>query len=225
MEKNRENMPKIAHPYNVHNRIFMVTMNTWQHPGRAVILASKSPRRKAIMAQMGFIFKTVAPAQIDEAAYINTEALPASLKKLAKAKADSVAAAYPQALVLGADTVVVQGRRTLGKPANRAEARAMLTALSGSRHVVVTGIALVCKARAFSAAASACTDVFFRKIDIDEIEPYLALDEYRDKAGSYAIQGRAMAFVDRISGCYYNVVGLPVAKVIGLFEGYVRSLE
>jgi len=198
-------------------------MINWKHPGRAIILASKSPRRKAILAQMGFTFKVVAPPAINEESYIDANSLPASLARLAKAKALAVAEMYPGSLVLGADTVVVQGTMVLGKPASRENARAMLNALSGSRHRVHTGVALVCKACAFSATASACTDVFFRKAGIDEIEAYLALDEHRDKAGSYAIQGRAMAFVERINGCYYNVVGLPVAKTIGLFRRYVRT--
>jgi len=198
-------------------------MINWKRPGRAVILASKSPRRKAILAQMGFTFKVVAPPAINEEAYIEANHLPASLKRLAKAKALAVAEEYPEALVLGADTVVVQRKHVLGKPASREKARAMLKALSGSRHRVYSGVALVCKACAFSATASVCTDVFFRKTGIDETETYLAFDEYRDKAGAYAIQGRAMAFVERIRGCYYNVVGLPVAKTISLFRKYVRT--
>jgi septum formation protein len=200
-------------------------MNSWHHPGRPVILASRSPRRKAILSQMGFTFTTVDPAPIDENAYIDAGNLPLSLRRLAKAKADPVAAAHPRALVLGADTVVAQGKRVFGKPADRNEAKEMLSALSGSRHRVYTGVALVCKARAFSATASCCTDVFFRKLNVDEIEAYLALDEYRDKAGSYAIQGSAMVFIEKIHGCYYNVVGLPVAGTIGLFNRYVRSPE
>jgi len=172
---------------------------------------------------MGFTFKTVNPAPIDENAYIDSGNLPASLRRLAKAKADSVAAAHPQALVLGADTVVVRENKVLGKPADRKKAYTMLKALSGSRHRVYTGIALVCKTCSFSATALACTDVFFRKLQIDEIEQYLSLDEGLDKAGSYAIQGRAMVFIDRLCGCYYNVVGLPVARTIGLFKKYVLT--
>ena len=198
-------------------------MINWKHPGRMVILASKSPRRKAILALMGLTFKVVAPPAIDEEAYIDADHLPASLERLAKAKALAVAESYPAALVLGADTVVVQGKHVLGKPASRKKARAMLKALSGSRHRVYTGVALICKTRAFSATASVCTDVFFRKTGIDEIEAYLSLGEYRDKAGSYAIQGNAMAFGERINGCYYNVVGLPVAKTIGLFRKYIQT--
>jgi septum formation protein len=174
------------------------------------------------MAQMGFTFETIAPPPIDEASFIDAGDLAASLKKLAKAKADAVAADRSGALVLGADTVVVQGDNVLGKPKNRDEARTMLSALSNTRHTVMTGVALVCRERSFSAAAVACTDVFFRSNTIDEIEAYLEQDEYRDKAGAYAIQGRGMMFVDKINGCYYNVVGLPVSETIGVFTAFVR---
>lgn len=199
-------------------------MITWQHPGRHIILASQSPRRKEILAQMGFTFETIAPTPIDETAFIDASRLSVSLRNLAKAKALSVADRNPEALVLGADTVVVQGKKVLGKPADRNEARRMLKALANSRHRVYTGVALVCKERAFSATAAACTYVFFRTMPIDEIEAYLALGEYRDKAGAYAIQGHAMAFVEKIIGCYYNVIGLPVAVTIGLFKRHIRSL-
>jgi septum formation protein len=199
-------------------------MISWQHPGRPIILASQSPRRKEILAQMGFSFKTIVPPPIDEAAFLDAGDLPASLRKLAKAKAMAVAGQHPEALVLGADTVVVKGKKILGKPKNRDEALDMLVALAGSRHRVYTGVALTCKGCIFSTTAMACTDVFFRKVPIDEIEAYLACGEYRDKAGAYAIQGRAMTFVEKISGCYYNVVGLPVSETIGMFVKYVRSL-
>jgi len=199
-------------------------MITWQHPGRPIILASQSPRRKAILAQMGFTFKTIVPPPIDEEAFLDAGDLPASLRKLAKAKAMAVAGNYPEALVLGADTVVVKGKKILGKPANRREALAMLVSLAGSRHRVYTGVALACSSSAFSITAVACTDVFFRKVTIDEIEAYLACGEYRDKAGAYAIQGWAMTFVEKIYGCYYNVVGLPVSETIGMFKKYITSL-
>lgn len=198
-------------------------MISWQQPGRPVILASQSPRRKTILAQMGFTFKTIVPPPIDEAAFLDAGDLPASLQGLAKAKAMAVAERCASALVLGADTVVVRGKRILGKPANRDEARAMLGALAGSRHRVYTGVALVCKDFAFSATAMACTDVFFRQVPVDEIEAYLAFGEYRGKAGAYAIQGRAMTFVEKINGCYYNVVGLPVSETVALFKRYIGS--
>ena len=199
-------------------------MITWKHPGRPIILASQSPRRKVILAQMGFTFKTIAPPPIDEEAFLDAGDLRASLQGLAQAKAMAVAGNYPEALVLGADTVVVKGKKILGKPANRKEALAMLVALAGTRHRVYTGVALACSNGAFSITAMACTDVFFRKVTIDEIEAYLACGEYRDKAGAYAIQGRAMTFVEKINGCYYNVVGLPVSETIGMFKKYINSL-
>ena len=200
-------------------------MISWNHPGRPVILASVSPRRKRILAQMGFRFTVEAPGPFDEEAHLDAGNLASSLRRLANIKACSVAALHPQALVLGADTVVVKGKKVFGKPVGREDARAMLRSLSGSRHRVLTGVALVCASAAFSATASAVTDVFFRRLGVDEIEEYLALDEHCDKAGAYAIQGRAMIFVERINGCYYNVVGLPVDATAALFRRYVLSLE
>jgi septum formation protein len=191
-------------------------MLTWQNPGRPVILASQSPRRKEILAQMGLLFQVIAPASMDEASYIDPDNLGDSLQALALAKAQSVAKGHPVALVLGADTVVVKGDRVLGKPATRAEARSMIERLSDSPHQVMTGVAIICGIDSFTASAVACTDVFFRKLSGKEIDEYLEHDEYRDKAGAYAIQGRAMVFVEKIAGCYYNVVGLPVAETIKL---------
>jgi septum formation protein len=198
-------------------------MITWQQPGRPVLLASQSPRRKEILHLMGVSFETSVTAPIDESALINPDSLPLSLQDLAASKARPISERYPQALVLGADTVVVKDRRVLGKPANREEARDMLRMLSGSKHVVMTAVALLCAAGSFKRTALACTDVFFRTISDDEIAAYLESDEYRDKAGAYAIQGRAMIFVDKINGCYYNVVGLPVAETIKVFCDYIHS--
>ena len=121
--------------------------------------------------------------------------------------------------------VVVKDDRVLGKPANRAEAGTMLEMLSGTRHQVLTGVALICRCESFIASVVACTDVFFRTITGEEIDEYLCHDEYRDKAGAYAIQGRAMIFVERIAGCYYNVVGLPVSETISLLSTRLRGRE
>ena len=200
-------------------------MLTWQNPGRPLVLASQSPRRKEILTNMGLTFTTVAPAELDEASYIDARNLGASLESLALAKAQTVASRNPGALVLGADTVVVKDDQVLGKPADRAEAAAMLKTLSGACHQVLTGVALVCRCESFIASAVACTDVFFRTIPGAEIDDYLCHDEYRDKAGAYAIQGRAMIFVERIAGCYYNVVGLPVSETISLLSARLRGRE
>jgi septum formation protein len=198
-------------------------MLTWQNPGKPLILASQSPRRREILENMGLAFTAVPPAALDEGAFINHADLRASLEKLARAKAESVADRHSEALVLGADTVVVKDSHVLGKPADSAEAGSMLKILSGSCHQVLTGVALVCRRESFIASVVACTDVFFRKISDAEIEEYLDYGEYCDKAGAYAIQGRAMIFIERIAGCYYNVVGLPVAETIALLSAYTRS--
>jgi septum formation protein len=200
-------------------------MLTWQNPGRPLILASQSPRRKEILTNMGLKFTIVSPAAIDENAFIDRKDLRASLERLARAKAESVADAHPGALVLGADTVVVKDDHVLGKPANRTEAGTMLELLSGARHQVLTGVALVCRSESFIASVVACTDVFFRTITGEEIDAYLCHGEYRDKAGAYAIQGRAMIFIERIAGCYYNVVGLPVSETISLLSAHLRGRE
>jgi septum formation protein len=172
---------------------------------------------------MGFAFETSVSAPIDEATFIDTANLGTSLQALAIAKAQPVAARYPEALVLGADTVVVKEGKVLGKPGGREEAHAMLRTLSGSPHRVMTAVALLCKSCVFQRTVAAATDVFFRSISDDEIEAYLEHDEYRDKAGAYAIQDRAMIFVNKINGCYYNVVGLPVAETIMVFDDYIHS--
>lgn len=198
-------------------------MITWQQPGRPLLLASQSPRRKQILAQMGFAFDTVLPDAINEAAFLDPLNIKRSLRKLAAAKAATVADRHPGSLVLGADTIVVKDRMVLGKPKDPADAADMLSMLSGSKHRVMTGIALVCRERSFLTIAVASTDVFFRKITKNEIDDYLKSNEYRDKAGAYAIQGKALIFISRINGCYYNVVGLPVFETISLFEKFTTS--
>jgi septum formation protein len=198
-------------------------MNSWQQPGTPLILASQSPRRRQILTQMGFTFDTLRPGTIDEASFIEPLNLEESLQKLAMAKASTVADRFPGSLVLGADTIVVKGTSVLGKPAHAAEAAEMLRSLSGSKHRVITGVALVCREQSFLTTAVAATDVFFREITKDEIDDYLKNDEYSDKAGAYAIQGRALIFISGINGCYYNVVGLPVSETISLFRNYASS--
>jgi septum formation protein len=174
---------------------------------------------------MGLTFTAISPAVINEDSFIDSADLHGSLKRLACAKARTVADTRPDALIIGADTLVVKDHHILGKPRDRGDARGMLEILSGSSHQVLTGVALVCGADFFSASAVACTDVFFRTITGAEIEAYLLHDEFRDKAGAYAIQGRAMIFIDRIAGCYYNVVGLPVSETITLLSAWMKGLK
>jgi len=188
---------------------------------RPFILASCSPRRREILTLMGIRFQSVEPEVADESSYIEPDDLDNSLCRLAVAKAESIAKKRPDALVLGADTVVVKSARIMGKPSGRNEAAEMLRLLSGSEHTVITAAALLCEEAKFCESAVCRTAVKFRKLSEDEINAYLALPEYKDKAGSYAIQGRAMTFVDKIEGCYYNVVGLPVTATLSLIKQFV----
>lgn len=192
----------------------------WRNPDRRVILASQSPRRREILSALGFCFEVVPPSVENEAAFFSGRALDKGLSALAEAKAQSVSLSRPESLVLGADTVVSIDGAVIGKPKTQSEAAAMLGRLSGRRHAVLTSVALLCGECGFAAGAVETTAVQFRSLAQWEIDEYLDLGEYCDKAGAYAIQGSAMAFVDRIDGCYYNVVGLPVRKTIDLFAAY-----
>jgi septum formation protein len=188
-------------------------------------LASRSPRRSALLRQMGFSFESIRPAVADEEKFLDTKALRSSLQDLAFAKAQSVSVGRRGALVLGADTIVVSGKKVLGKPETKAQAFEMLKRLSGSSHSVFTAVALVCEEAGFARSAIEETIVFFRDIPDPEIAEYIDSREYRDKAGAYGIQGKALIFVSKIEGCFYNVVGLPVFKTISLFNAYMTRKE
>ena len=200
-------------------------MIKWQNPDRPIILASASPRRKQILEMMGFSFETIIPESFNESEYLDQNDLQGSIQKLALIKAKLVAKNYPRALVLGADTIVVKNHTILGKPLNRDNASDTLKFLSNSSHTVITGVALHCSNDNFSQTAVDCTDVYFRNISDNEIDHYLSFDEYKDKAGSYAIQGQGMIFIEKISGCYYNVVGLPITSTINLFNDFIARKE
>lgn len=200
-------------------------MIDWQIQNRRVILASGSPRRKMILEQMGLTITVEKPHLINEVEYITIDDLDGSIQKLALLKASEVAKSNPDALVIGADTIVVRGKRVLGKPTGIDDAREMLRFLSGTVHTVMTGVALRCESLNFAKTTVESTDVYFRDIQECEIDHYLSNDEYVDKAGSYAVQGRAMIFIDKIAGCYYNVVGLPVSGTINLLKTFVVRKE
>jgi septum formation protein len=151
----------------------------------------------------------VRAAQVDETPLPN-ESPEAYVQRLAEAKAKAVSAA-PEEIVLGADTTVVVDGQMLAKPSDAADARRMLAALSGRRHRVLTGICL--RRAAHTVRDCASTDVWFAPMTPAEIDAYAATSEPLDKAGAYAIQGLASKFIERIDGCYFNVVGLPVALV------------
>jgi septum formation protein len=173
-----------------------------------LILASASPRRHELLLAAGMPH-IVRPTGIPEQRLPNEPPLD-FVRRIAEAKARS-AARTPADIVLGADTIVCLGGEVLGKPACDADAARMLRLLSGRDHWVYTGVFLLSAARHISDVAA--TRVSFIQLSDDEIEEYTQSGEPRDKAGAYAIQGRASKFVSSIEGCYHNVVGLPVSLV------------
>ena len=186
-------------------------------PSRALVLASASPRRIELLAQVGITPDRIVPADIDETP-LKGETPPRLAERLARTKAETVAAHETDALVLAADTVVAVGRRLLEKPADEDEARRFLGLLSGRNHRVFTGVAL--KAPGHDAAVRVVeTRVAIKPLSDDEIDGYLATGDWRGKAGGYAIQGPAGAFVRRIVGSHPGVMGLPVYETVQLLRG------
>ena len=179
-----------------------------------LVLASRSPRRAELLTQAGYEF-VVMPADVDESARVGES--PMNLvKRLARKKVAVVAELRPEAVVLGADTVVVDREVMLGKPIDESDAAAMLRRLSGRTHEVLTGVALAAAGQYWDDVMS--TQVMFRELDDDDISWYLASGEMFGKAGGYAIQGLASRFVTRIEGSYTNVVGLPISVVDNLLQ-------
>jgi septum formation protein len=175
-----------------------------------LVLASASPRRAELLRAAGIPFE-VAVADVDERQVPGEEA-ESYVRRLAVAKAASVAAAHPGRAVLGADTTVVVDGDVLGKPQDAPDAAALLRRLSGRSHLVLTGVCLI-DAAGGAQTAVASTRVHFRQLSDADIQEYVASGEPMDKAGAYAIQGGAGGFVTRIDGDYDNVVGLPVALI------------
>lgn len=184
--------------------------------GPRLILASASPRRVELLAGIGVIPDLIIPAEVDESP-LKGELPRATAQRLAVLKASHVGREHPDALVLGADTVVALGRRSLPKAGDAEEARRFLRMLSGRRHRVHGGVALIHGDRVLSRLVT--TVVSFKRLNPDEVDAYVACGEWHDKAGAYGIQGRAAAFVPRINGSYSNVVGLPLFETRALLEG------
>lgn len=178
-----------------------------------LILASGSPRRRAFLESLGLHFE-VAPAELDETP-LPAEEPRAYVRRLAAQKAEAVGIRFPQAAVLAADTTVVLEDEVLGKPQDASEARRMLQRLSGRSHRVLTGVALGGAARGSVVVE---TEVRFRVLEEAQLRWYVASGEPMDKAGAYAIQGLGGAFVERITGSYSNVVGLPLVETLALLE-------
>lgn len=185
-----------------------------------LVLASESPRRAEILRQAGIPFE-VRAAPVDETPLAG-EHPEDYVRRLAERKALAVPAADDE-IVLGADTTVVIDGEMLGKPADAADARRMLAALAGRAHEVLTGVAL--RQGQSVTRDWASTRVSFAPMSESEIEDYVASGEPMDKAGAYAIQGLASKFIERIEGCYFNVVGLPVAMVYRKLSGISAQLS
>lgn len=179
----------------------------------ALVLASASPRRSAVLEQLGLPFRTVPPDVSEELG--RDESAGEAAERLARRKAEAVRGSHPDALVLAGDTIVVSGSEILEKPPDGDEAVAALLRLSGRSHRVVTALALATPAGRLLSGMS-WTDVSFRRFGADEARSYVATGEPLDKAGAYGIQGRGAALVRAVNGDYYTVVGLPVSLLIDL---------
>lgn len=180
-----------------------------------VVLASASPRRLALLEQVG-VRVQVCPADFAEADGRAEEARQVAVNN-ARGKCRAVAAAQGDAVpVVAADTIVVIDEDILGKPADAAAAEAMLTRLSGRSHTVITGVAVRYRGRELY--KDCATSVLFRRLSAREIREYVATGEPLDKAGAYGIQGRGALLVEKIDGCYNNVVGLPLTMLYEMFK-------
>lgn len=181
-----------------------------------LILASASPRRADLLRQAGISFQVIAP-DIEEDL---TVSLPPQemVTWLAHKKALAVSKGLDRGIILAADTIVLHRGKILGKPLDQDDARCMISHLSGDEHEVLTGIALFDAASGRSESAVSTTRVWLKTLTEAEIDTYLATGEPFDKAGAYAIQGQAALFVERIEGCYFNVVGLPLSLLHDLMK-------
>jgi len=179
-----------------------------------LVLASGSPRRADVLRQLGF-HPEVRPADVDES-YLPGETPTEHVERLARAKAEAVAQHAPQALVVGGDTIVLNGDQVLAKPVDAPDALAMLRRLSGATHEVLSGLALVGAHGTVSTVTRA--QVRMRAFDDAMASAYVATGEPLDKAGSYGIQGKGAALVEAIEGDYYAVVGFPVGAFLDLLE-------
>lgn len=190
-----------------------------------IVLASKSPRRKEILTQIGIPF-IQCNQDVDEDS-VTRRTVRSSVIETARMKVNAVSAAFSQGLVLGVDTAVYFNGSILGKPATPVEARRFIQRLSGNRHQVFSGITLKNVATGKYYSGCSVTDVYFYRLTPDEMTLYVESGEWRDKAGGYAVQGKAALFIARLEGSYYNVMGLPVEELYRLLLkiSYFESSE
>lgn len=184
---------------------------------RKVILASSSPRRKELLSKMGVPYACVSP-DVDE----SFSGPPwDAVVEIARRKARAVAASAPEAVVIGADTLVCVDGMALGKPKDQADAARMCHLLSGREHDVFTGVCMICGKKEIVHLER--SGVVFRPLEEEEIQAYIATDEPYDKAGGYAIQGTAAAFIVRYNGSYENIMGFPVDAVPACSNSLVKN--
>lgn len=179
---------------------------------RKLVLASASPRRQELLEMLG-IDLIIEPSAIDESCRPGETPREQALR-LSLEKARDVSGKFPGIWVLGADTIVVVGGEVLGKPVGGEDARQMLQKLSGREHMVITAFALVCRHAGIEYSEAVESRVTFNRLDDDEIQWYIGTGEPYGKAGAYAVQGKAAAFIKEICGSHTNVIGLPLSEVV-----------
>lgn len=187
-----------------------------------IILASASPRRKELMALAGIPFEA-RPVDADETILCCTPP-EGAVMMLATRKAQLAAEHFPDDLIIGADTIVAVGKHIYGKPDTSEEAFEMLSALSGKTHQVFTGVCIYTKSGHRNAFCTR-TDVTFFPLSEEEIRAYIATGEPMDKAGAYGIQGKGALLVEKIDGDYYNVVGLPISRLVRELKSFKAQIS
>lgn len=185
---------------------------------RKVVLASSSPRRKQLLSKIISEFEII-PSDVEEI-YPNTISTMHVSLYLSDLKAYDIHKKYPNDIVIGCDTSVIINDVILGKPKNKTHAKEMLSSLSNNMHYVVSGITVYDKDSKYQ--INSISKVYFKNLSIQEIDEYLENDEYKDKAGGYAIQGLANKFIDRFEGEYESIVGLPIIELDKLLKSIIK---
>lgn len=190
---------------------------------KLIVLASSSPRRQELLQNLGLPFKTIMH-RVDETVSVGikpSEKVELLALRKARAVAENYLAGNPgPVLVIGADTIVVYGLDVLGKPRDEKDACEMLELLQGKTHEVLTGVAIIDLPSKREVVFHERTKVKFRQMSMQEIRAYVKTGEPVDKAGAYGVQGLGSIFIEKIEGCYFNVVGLPVCKLVENLKGF-----